>query len=169
MSIRRAGASRRWSPRDTQEWEGWAARGDRGTARTDRDNATITLHEEELQAQKTNQEVGSVNLRKNVVEEQQSIDVPVMHEEVEIRRTAVDRPGDTGNAFQSEEIDVPVHAERVEVSKTAHAVEEVEVSKRAREETETVSDTVRREHLDVGTSGDTQVRQSGQFDRSNEV
>ena len=55
----------------------------------------MALHAEELQAQKTTEEVGSVNLRKDVVEEQKSIDVPVTREEVQVRRTPVDRPADT--------------------------------------------------------------------------
>jgi uncharacterized protein (TIGR02271 family) len=142
----------------TQEWEGWAARGDRQT--TDRESGTMALHAEELQAQKTTQEVGSVNLRKDVVEEQKNIDVPVTREEVQVRRTPVDRPADTDTAFQSDQIDVPVRADRVDVTKTPHVVEEVEVSKTPVEETKTVSDTVRRERVDVGTTGDAELEQS---------
>lgn len=142
----------------SQEWEGWAARGDRQT--TDRESGTMALHAEELQAQKTTEEVGSVNLRKDVVEEQKTIDVPVTREEVHVRRTPVDRPADTETAFQSDQIDVPVRADRVQVTKTPHVVEEVEVSKTPVEETKTVSDTVRRERVDVGTTGDAQLEQS---------
>jgi uncharacterized protein (TIGR02271 family) len=142
----------------SQEWEGWAARGDRQT--TDRESGTMALHAEELEAQKTTEEVGSVNLRKDVVEEQKSIDVPVTREEVQVRRTAVDRPADTSTAFQSDQIDVPVRADRVEVTKTPHVVEEVEVSKTPVEETKTVSDTVRRERVDVGTTGAAELEQS---------
>ena len=101
----------------SQEWEGWAARGDRQT--TDRESGTMALHAEELQAQKTTEEVGSVNLRKDVVEEQKTIDVPVTREEVHVRRTPVDRPADTETAFQSDQIDVPVRADRVEVDEDA--------------------------------------------------
>jgi len=49
----------------------------------------VRLREEQLQASKQPVETGSVGLHKEVVNEQQSIDVPVTHEEVYIER----RPG----------------------------------------------------------------------------
>jgi uncharacterized protein (TIGR02271 family) len=118
----------------------------------------IRRHAEELRAQTQQQQVGEVRIDKDVVEEQQTIDVPVTREQVEVRRYAVDRPAseaqivDTGDTIR-----VPVIGERVEVSKEAHVVEEVEVAKTARTETQQVSDTVRREEINVDQQGDVNV------------
>ena len=48
-----------------------------------------------------------------------------------------------------ETIRVPVHAEDVDVRKEARVVEEVEISKRPVTENRRVSETVRREEIDV--------------------
>lgn len=125
------------------------ATADRGL---DRDSQTIQVHEEELQARKTAQQAGEVSITKNVVEETKTIEVPVMREEVHIERHAVDEStatGDHGDAFTGESIRVPVMEEQVEVRKVPRAVEEIEVSKVQTQETEVVSDTVRKEQVDI--------------------
>ena len=73
-------------------------------------------------------------------------------EEVYIERQAVNRqPSDEpiGDTSSSETIRVPVREERVEVEKTPVVYEEVGIGKRATQETQSVSDTVRREELRV--------------------
>lgn len=128
------------------------------TGRTGNDAFRIRRHAEELRAQKQQEQVGEVRIDKDVVEEQQTIDVPVTQEQVEIRRVAVDRPAtdaqivDTGDTIR-----VPVIGERVEVSKEAHVVEELEIAKTAQTETQRVSDTVRREEINVDQQGDVNV------------
>jgi len=122
------------------------------------DTERIRVHEEELQAQKVAQEAGAVRVSKDVVEEQRELDVPVMREEVQVTRHAV--TGDSaadGTAFQetSDTIRVPIIEERVEVRKVPHVVEEIEISKRAVQETEHVADTVRREEVHVDEEGTT--------------
>ena len=62
------------------------------------------------------------------------------------------------SATVSETIRVPVTEERVEVSKQPVVYEEVGIGKRVTQETETVSDTVRREELRVDEKGDVEVR-----------
>ncbi len=113
---------------------------------------------ERLNAHTEAEQVGEVRIDKDVVEEQQTIDVPVTQEQVEIRRVAVDRPAtdaqivDTGDTIR-----VPVIGERVEVSKEAHVVEELEIAKTAQTETQRVSDTVRREEINIDEQGDVNV------------
>lgn len=122
----------------------------------DTDNETIRVHEEELQAQKVAQESGAVNVRKDVVEEERQLDVPVMREEVQVNRRAVSgdvSPDDTAFRESGDTIRVPVVEERVEVRKVPHVVEEIEISKRAVQGTERVSDTVRREEVRVEEEG----------------
>jgi len=146
-------------------------RGSFGTTGTDRgtDAERIQVHEEELEARKVAQEAGAVNVSKNVVEEQRELDVPVMREEVQVTRHAVS--GDAspdGTAFQDtgDTIRVPIVEERVEVRKVPHVVEEIEISKRQVQETQHVSDTVRREEVNVQEEGTTSSRtgSTGEFE-----
>lgn len=123
------------------------------TAYTDRDNDTIEVVDEELAATTRPVERGEVRVRKDVVEEQQTLEVPVTEEEVEVTRRRVDRPvTDADHAFEEGTIEVPLRGEEVDVEKRARVVEEVDIDKTARQHTERVSDTVR--HEDVEIEGD---------------
>jgi uncharacterized protein (TIGR02271 family) len=116
------------------------------SAVTDRD--VLERREERLVVDKDVEKAGDVRVGKRVVEQQQSVDVPVTREEVTIDRRSVDRPA-TGETLTDESIDVPVYEERVEAAKEARVVEEVEVGKTATTDTERVEGTVRREEFDI--------------------
>lgn len=122
---------------------------------TDAQSVRVPLHEEELRAERTVDTAGEVRVGKNVVEEQREFDVPVTREEVEVRRVSTDRPaGASSEAFvEGDTIRVPVSAERIEVTKEPRVVEEIEISKRPVTETQRVSETVRREEVDVDETG----------------
>jgi uncharacterized protein (TIGR02271 family) len=127
----------------------------------------LRLHEEELQAQTRRERAGEVQVGKRVVEEQQEFDVPVTHEEVEIRRVPVDRDASAGDAAFTDDaqtIRVPVTAETVEVTKQPRVVEEIEISKRAVTTPHRVSDTVRREEADIDQEGDVVVGEGSDRD-----
>ncbi len=110
----------------------------------------LQLREEELIPRKRTVQTGEVRLQTDVVEEQRTVEVPVTHEEVYVERHAVDRrPADRPISEQNETITVPVSEEEVTVEKRAVVYEEVEVGKRAMQETESVDATVRREELRV--------------------
>jgi uncharacterized protein (TIGR02271 family) len=115
----------------------------------------VPVHEEELSATTRERQAGEVRVGKRVVEDERELDVPVTHEEVDIRRVAVDRQAtDADRAFDDgDTIRVPVRAEEVEVRREPRVVEEVEISKRPVTETRRVSDTVRREEVDVDDAG----------------
>jgi uncharacterized protein (TIGR02271 family) len=121
---------------------------------------TVQLREEELQARKTSVETGRVQLGKDVVEEQRTMDVPVSREEVYVERRPVERrPSDEPiDATEGESIRVPVREEQVEVEKQPVVYEEVGVGKRVTQETQQVSDTVRREELRTEKEGDVEFR-----------
>ena len=123
-------------------------------ARVDADGNTIEVREEDLHARTREVDRGAVRVDKHVVEEQQTLEVPVVEEEVEITRRAVDRPADgiVGD-FEDTSFEVPVKGEEVDVTKTARVTEEIDIDKTARERTETVSDTVRREEVDISGEG----------------
>ena len=115
-------------------------------------DATLERREERLQVGKEAVQTGEVRVGKEVIEEQESIDVPVTRESVEVSTRSVDRPA-TGAAFEEGEISIPVSEERVTVDKEARVVEELEVDKVARQDTERVTDTVRREEFRIDDEG----------------
>ena len=119
---------------------------------------TVQLREEQLRAQKEQVQAGEVRVGKEVVSEEQTIDVPVTHEEVVIERHRVEggRPA-SGDIGSGEEIRVPVQEERARAAKETVVTEEIEVGKRAVQETERVSGTVRREEARIEREGDVDV------------
>ena len=98
-----------------------------------------------------------------MVSEERTIDVPVTREELVIeRRPTGDRTAASGDIDQQgEEIRIPLREEQVEVHKRAVAREEVEIGKREVQDTERVSETVRREELKVGSEGDVNIQTGG--------
>jgi len=118
----------------------------------------VKLREEQLRANKQSVETGAVGLRKDVVSEQQSFDVPVNREEVVIERHAASgQPSDTPIG-EGETYRVPVREEQVTVDKQPVVREEVSLGKRQVQDSQRVSDTVRREEARVERQGDVDVR-----------
>jgi len=118
----------------------------------------VQLREEQLRANKQSVETGAVGLRKDVVSEQQSFDVPVNREEVVIERHAASgQPSDTPIG-EGETYRVPVREEQVTVDKQPVVREEVSLGKRQVQDSQRVSDTVRREEARVERQGDANVQ-----------
>jgi uncharacterized protein (TIGR02271 family) len=119
---------------------------------------SLRLREEQLNVSKERVQAGQVGLHKEVIEEQKTIDVPVTHEEVYIERRPVTDGVDDGTPIgEGEQIQVPVSAEQVNVSKHTVTTGEVAIGKRQVEETQHVSDTVRREEARLDQQGDVNV------------
>jgi uncharacterized protein (TIGR02271 family) len=118
----------------------------------------VQLREEELRATKRPVQAGEVEVRKEVTSREQTLDVPVTREEVVIERHPVDRRPSDRPIAEGEVIEVPVREERVEVEKRPVVYEEVEVGKRPVQDTERVTDTVRREEARLEREGDVRVR-----------
>ena len=114
---------------------------------------SIRLHEERLNVDKERVQAGEVNIDKHVVEEEQSVEVPVSREEVDIERRAVYDETAAGEVFDDgDNIHIPVMEEKVEVTKRPVVNEEIVVSKREVQDTEKVSETVRREEANIERS-----------------
>lgn len=117
----------------------------------------LRLHEERLNVDKERVQTGEVNVGKHVVEEQQTIEVPIEREEVYVERRPVNEDAGHGvsgltdkGAFEDgESIRIPVSEERVEVSKKDFVSEEIVVGKRKVQDTEVVNETLRREEADI--------------------
>lgn len=122
----------------------------------------IQLREEQLSVDKHQVKAGEVRVRKEVVTEQRTIEVPVTREEVVIERhAATDAANPTGRIGEDEEIRIPLMEEQVDVDKRAVVREEYTVGKRKVQDTKQVSDTVRREEARIDTEGQTAVRPLG--------
>ena len=115
---------------------------------------SLRLREERLNVSKDRVQAGEVGLHKEVVSQQQTINVPVTHEEVVIERRAVtDGQIDNTPIGEGETIRVPVSEEQVNVSKNTVVTGEVAIGKRAVQETQQVTDTVRHEEARVDQQG----------------
>ena len=133
----------------------------RTTARASRtaDGAErIQLREEELQAHKQSVETGAVRVRKEVVTEHRTIEVPVQREEIVIERQAPTGEPGASDLRPGEEIRIPVRKEQVTVEKLPVVKEEVTVGKRVVEGTERVGGEVRKEEVRIEREGDVDVR-----------
>lgn len=121
--------------------------------------AHIPLREEQLNVEKQRVQKGEVRVHKDVVTEQQHIDVPVSHEEVVIEQTPASeaRPVDTPIG-QGEAIRIPISEEQVNVTKQTVETGEVDVTKRKVQGEQRVSGTVRREEPRIEKSGDVNIR-----------
>jgi uncharacterized protein (TIGR02271 family) len=127
-----------------------------GAAMTHRGGADrkIELREEELHAHKRPVEVGEVTVRKEVVTEHKTVEVPVRREEVVVERHAATGRAHAGEIREGEEIRVPVMKEEVIVEKQPVVKEEVVVGKRTVHDTERVAGEVKKEQVRVERQGD---------------
>ena len=119
----------------------------------------VQLHEEQLQATKERVQSGEVNIRKNVVSEEQTINVPVSREEVYVERHAVNSPvpSDTPIGQEEEITRIPVSEEQVQVTKQPVVTEEINVGKRVVQGNQPVTDTVRHEEARIENQGNVNV------------
>jgi len=118
----------------------------------------MELRQEELVPSKQQVETGRVQVGKDVVSEQRTLEVPVTREEVTIERTPVERrPSDQPIDTHGASITVPVHEERADVEKRAVVYEEVGVGTRQVQDVQRVSETVRREEARIDRDGDEKV------------
>lgn len=127
---------------------------DRDRDLTDRDDASVVRHEEQLRVGTQERETGRARLRKYVVTDHETVDVPVEREEVSVERTPIrDGQARTGTIGE-EEVEVSLHEERPVVEKEAVAVEEVGLNKETVHDTQRVEADVRKEQVDVETDTD---------------
>lgn len=121
------------------------------------DDGTLRLRQEELDITKNKVNTGEVTLSKEIVEDQKTVNVPVAHEEVVIERRDINNEPSDSPITSGETIRIPVSEEKVEVGKHTVVTGEVSAHKREVEETEQVTETLKREEAHVDTTGDTDV------------
>jgi len=118
----------------------------------------MTRSEEQLHVGTEQREAGRARLRKYVVTEQQTVNVPVSHEEVRLEREPI-TDGNVGAALDGpaiseEEHEVVLHEERVVVDKEAVPVERVKLGTETVTENQSVTEEVRKEQIDLDDRGD---------------
>ena len=118
----------------------------------------MTRSEEQLHVGTEQREAGRARLRKYVVTEQQTVNVPVSHEEVRLERESI-TDGNVGAAMDGpaiseEEHEVVLTEERVVVDKEAVPVERVKLGKETVTENQAVTEEVRKEQIDLDDRGD---------------
>ena len=120
----------------------------------------IVLHEEQLRVGKREVSAGSAQLRKTVHTEQVNVPVELRREDVTIERVAAGdvREVNAADAFQEGTIEVNLTREEAVVSKEAHVTGAVRLKKTAETETQQVSETVRKEDVEVLRDGQTDVK-----------
>jgi uncharacterized protein (TIGR02271 family) len=113
----------------------------------------IQLLSERLRINKQRVATGEARIRKEVITENQTVQVPVQREELVVERMPAS--GDVsarGPVGTSSEVRVPLSEERVTVDKQPVVREEVRVGKKSVQEVRNVSDSVRHEELKVEDS-----------------
>ena len=103
----------------------------------DVDEKSVKLRKEELDIAKNQVDIGKVEVGKEIIEERQTIHVPVSHDEVIIERRTINEPSERPiGQDEGEHFSMSVGEERVEVGK--HTVVTGDVLARKREVEETV-------------------------------
>ncbi|MDD9794527.1 YsnF/AvaK domain-containing protein [Priestia megaterium] len=121
-----------------------------GVSHETEEHRSVQLREEKLDVRKERVQTGEVQLRKEIVEELRTIQVPVMREEVYVeRRPVIDGQYDGSPLTENEIIRIPIMEERIEVTKKPVVVEEVIIGKRKIQEIKEMKDTVRKEEAQI--------------------
>ncbi len=137
---------------------------DHGTAGHDTSGPTtddaMPRSEEKLHVDTAREETGRARLRKYVTTEEQTVTVPVKKEKAVLVTEPI-TDGNVGNAtggpdISEEEHEVTLSEERVQVSKTTEPVERVRLGTETVTEEQTVTEEVRKEHIE--TDGDVDDR-----------
>jgi uncharacterized protein (TIGR02271 family) len=115
-----------------------------------REREALQVVQEELKVGKRAVQGGVVRVHRRITETPVQEQVTLNEERAVVERRPVDRPATAADlTFKEREVEIRETREEPVVSKTARVVEEVSIGKEASQRTETVSDTVRRQDVDV--------------------
>lgn len=126
------------------------------TVDDDADHIVVERYEEDLVVNKRLVEVGQVSVSKRVVEEPQTVVVDIERQEWDVVRTDVERAwqqGDDAPRTEGDTIIVPIIAEKLEVMRRRVVIGEVRLTKRVSTEQREITETVRREVVEVSGPG----------------
>jgi uncharacterized protein (TIGR02271 family) len=120
------------------------------------EDLSVPVREEEMMVGKREEEAGRLRVKRDIVEEQQTASVPLTHEEVTIERVPVEgRTAEVGSepltsdTLSEQDITIPLRREEPIVGKRTEVSEEIRIHKRPVTEERQVSETVRKERVNV--------------------
>jgi uncharacterized protein (TIGR02271 family) len=146
-----------WDDESEREFTSYYEEYDRERDQLEDAEASITRHEEELEVGKRETEAGTARLRKWVDTEPVEVDVELKRETARVYRESIDRTVSDADLGE-DEVEVPLREEEAVVQKQTVAKERVGIEKDVETTQETVSDEVRKEHVEVETDDDAPVR-----------
>jgi uncharacterized protein (TIGR02271 family) len=120
------------------------------TSRTEDGKMVLPVVEEHVDVSKREVEKGKVRVYTEVTETPVSTDVSLRQENVTVERRAADRPvSSTDAAFRDQSFELTEKSEQAVINKSARVVEEVVVGTDVTQQSQTVTDTVRRTDVRV--------------------
>ena len=117
----------------------------------------LLLRQEELNISKSRVQTGEVEFGKEIIEEQKSVDVPVLREEVVIERRTLNNEISDTPITAEETIRIPVSQEIVDVDRRTVITGEISAHKRDIEETKHIDETLKREEARIKEFGNPDV------------
>ena len=112
-------------------------------------NAKLKLREEQLDISKKLIKNGEVTMHKEVFTEERNIIVPIMHEELVIKKRVIDSDNPSNKGEPVEVIRIPISTERVEIIKHKVILEDVAVYKHQYQEIQHIEESLKKEKLHV--------------------
>ncbi|MDO4239991.1 PRC and DUF2382 domain-containing protein [Micrococcus sp.] len=129
-------------------------------AAVDNDDDSMVLREEHLQVGTERKASGRVRLRKQSYTTTETVEVPVTREEVVVERESIDANSAEARVDGDNEVSVTTYEETPVVNKTVEA-EKVSLGKRQVQETETVSEELLHEDVQIDRDGDVRNDRDG--------
>ncbi|MGP6173125.1 PRC and DUF2382 domain-containing protein [Corynebacterium sp. A21] len=138
-----------------------------GRAAHPQETGELTRSEEQLRIAKDRETTGQARLRKYVVHDTETVEVPVEREEAHVERTPIN-PEDAANLrddIAEGEASVTLHEERVRVTKESVPVEKVKLAKETVTDSETVTEDVAREEIETDGVADPDATRNPRHNR----
>jgi uncharacterized protein (TIGR02271 family) len=113
---------------------------------------TIPVIEEQVRVSKRMVETGKVHISKKVTEQQTSVSLPLVHEQFDVERVPVNQVVDTpppAMRYEGDTTIIPVLREVMVVQKRYEIMEEIRITKRKTETTDTQQVSLRKEEVQV--------------------
>ena len=129
-------------------------------AAVDNDDDSMVLRDEHLQVGTERKASGRVRLRKQSYTTTETVEVPVTREEVVVERESIDANSAEARVDGDNEVSVTTYEETPVANKTVDA-EKVSLGKRQVQETETVSEELRHEDVEIDRDGDVRNDRDG--------
>lgn len=117
-------------------------------------NATqvIPVMQEQVTVGKRTVETGKLHISKKVTEDQTTVSIPLVHEEYHVERVPVNQVVDTpppAMRYEGDTTIIPVLREVLVVQKRYEITEEIRITKRRTENTETQNVSLRKEEVQI--------------------